>query len=231
MVAQAAGKTLTPCVLELGGKCPTIIDKSANVDNAAKQIASIKFSNAGQLCVNCDYCLIHEDVYDKFIQRLIYWSKQMYTDNAKTSPYYSRMIHKAHCERTYNLLKGHESKIIWKSGEYDLNSKFIPPTIVENPDPESDLMQEEIFGPILPVLKFSQNSEVLKFIENRGRPLDLFYFGKLNTDLRYLVEEQTRSGSIVYNDVGMNFPQHHLPFGGIGDSGYGITKGIHNITY
>lgn len=231
IVAATASKHLTPCVLELGGKCPAIVDACADLNGAAMRIASGKWQNSGQVCISSDYCMIHEDVYEEFKELLVSATKKICSENAEHNPYFGRMIHKAHCKRTWEMLGNEHTKIIFQAGKYDLDNKFLPPTIIENVSPESLLMQEEIFGPILPILKFSTKEFLVREIEAKGRPLAIYYFGENGSATKKHLQDNTRSGQFVTNDVSYQFINHHLPFGGVGDSGYGTTKGIHGNVF
>ena len=224
IIASCAGKNLVPCILELGGKCPVVIDDTANCDLAAKRIANWKFINTGQICVSADYLLVHEAVYEQFKEKFIYYCKKYFKADAKDSKIYGRMIHRAHCERTWNLLKGHEDKIIYRGGKPDFDNLFLPPTIIEDPPMDSELMNEEIFGPIISIKKFSQKQEVIDIINARGRPLVIYYFGNTNSEMNQDLLNKTRSGSYAANECGFNLINSALPFGGTGDSGYGCLN-------
>ena len=142
---------------------------------------------------------------------------------------YSRLIHEAHVKRTESLLKGHEEKIIAKYGEIDAKDRFFPPTLLLEPDINSTLMKEEIFGPILPIYPYDSPMDVIKFINSGSRPLTVYYYGQPDSIVRQRLEENTTSGSFVVNECIIHFAISTLPFGGIGDSGYGTTHGEHGI--
>lgn len=228
-VAMAAAKNQTPCVLELGGKCPVIVDNSAHLEIAAKRIASAKWMNCGQLCISADYTFVHEDVYDAFKSKVIEYAKTFYGANAKEHPYYGRIIADFHFDYLKSMLDGQGDKVIYISGELDKSAKFFPPTIVENPSDDSKIMKEEIFGPILPQIKYKTKEDILRRINNNGRPLTVYYFGDNNSEMKQYLRDSTRSGMFVTNDVAVHFLNNNLPFGGIGDSGYGTTKGEHGF--
>lgn len=143
----------------------------------------------------------------------------------KNNVNYSRLIHEAHVKRTCDLLKGHEDKIAAKYGEIDVADKFFPPTILIEPDVKSQVMQEEIFGPILPIYPYDNVIDVIDFIRKQARPLAVYYYGDPNSVVRQRLEESTVSGGFVCNDSIIQFAISSLPFGGIGDSGYGTTHG------
>jgi aldehyde dehydrogenase (NAD+) len=161
-------------------------------------------------------------VKDKFVQELKNQVTEQWGSDPKTNELYGRLIHEAHVKRTVDMLKGHEDKIIAKYGEVDVKDKFFPPTIVLNPDLNTQLMKEEIFAPILPVFDFDSSKEVISFLLKQGRPLGVYYFGDPQSALRHELEENTVSGGFVVNDCGVHYD---LPFGGVGDSGYGSIHG------
>lgn len=163
---------------------------------------------------------------DKFVQALKNQVTAQFGSEPKTNHNYSRLIHEAHVKRTVDMLKGHEDKIIAKYGEVDVKDKFFPPTIVLNPDTNTQLMQEEIFGPILPVFDYDSPVDVISFIRKQARPLAVYYYGDPNSIVRQRLEEGTCSGGFVVNDSVIQFAISSLPFGGIGDSGYGTTHGL-----
>lgn len=143
----------------------------------------------------------------------------------KNCPNYSRLIHEAHVKRTEGMLKGHEDKIAAKYGEVDVQNKFFPPTLLIEPDQNTQLMQEEIFGPILPIYAYESPIDVIKVIQKGARPLAVYYYGEPSSIVRQRLEENTHSGAFVCNDSVIHFAINSLPFGGIGDSGYGTTHG------
>jgi len=127
------------------------------------------------------------------------------------------------------MLDEQEDKVIYASGMLDRENNFIPPTIVENPSDDSKIMKEEVFGPILPLLKYKNKEEIMRRVNSNGRPLTVYYFGDNDTEMKKYLLENTRSGNFVTNDVAVHFLNNNLPFGGIGDSGYGTTKGEHGF--
>lgn len=225
LVAQAASKNLYPCILELGGKSPAVVDCNCDLDLTAKKIAYTKWLNNGQVCVDVDYCLIHGKVYDEFIKLLKHYTEKFYGKDAINNKWYSRMIHTAHAENTWKLLEGlkENNQIIYQGGKPDTANKFLPPTIVEIGDNDLDkpIMQNEIFGPILIVKKFNRQDEVIDLINSKGRPLVIHYFGNVDSPFMKNLVTRTRSGSVVTNDVIFPTLNNKMPFGGIGDSGMG----------
>lgn len=197
------------------------------VELRSTRIISGKFTNCGQVCLAPDYIYVHREILNPLINEFKKQIELQYGKNPKENPGYSRLIHEAHVNRTESLLKGHEEKIIAKYGEIDAKNRFFPPTLLLEPDLNSTLMKEEIFGPILPIFPYDSPLEVIKFINNGSRPLAVYYYGQPDSIVRQRIEENTTSGSFVVNDSIVQFAIATLPFGGIGDSGYGVTHGEH----
>ena len=218
MVMEAAAKHLTPVVLELGGKSPCIIDKTANLHIAAKRVAWGKSLNAGQTCIAPDYLMIHEDVKDQFLKLLVKEWKHLLTKNPQKAKHFVRIVSDKALDRLIGYLN---DGTIYHGGHYDKSERFLEPTILTNVSPDAPVMQEEIFGPIFPVLTFTQLDEVISFINNREKPLALYYFG--TNDKKIL--RHTSSGGTCINDVIMHIVNHKTPFGGVGNSGMGAYHG------
>lgn len=226
IIAGCAAKNLTPCILELGGKCPTIVDHTAKLELCAKRIASNKFLNSSQTCVAPDYIFVHAKIKTKFIEELKKQITKMYGKNPKTSCTYSRLVHELHTNRTVSLLELNKDKIIYGDiKEIDVKQKYFPPILIDEPNTESELMNEEIFGPILPIMTYNRPQDVIEFINSRPRPLAVYYFGEPNSIFSQRLRERTFSGAFLTNDSTIHFTHPELPFGGIGDSGYGTTHG------
>jgi len=236
IVAAEAGKNLTPCILELGGKCPTIVDKTANLDQAAAKIVFGRFSNSGQTCVATDYILVHDDVSSDFkktfTQKLVHELKKSFA--GKSEKYLDSdkgcIINDNHVERIKSYLnEDHEGKVLFgvknKEELKDIKNNWVPPTIIEDPKLDSKIMTEEIFGPILPIISVSNIQEAIKFINQRPKPLALYYFGCNIRGNGKLVRNKTSSGAFVQNEVGFQAVHPYLPFGGVGESGYGSYHG------
>ena len=218
MVMEAAAKNLTPVVLELGGKSPCIIDKTANLSVAAKRVAWGKALNAGQTCIAPDYLMIHEDVKEQFLQLLIKEWNHLLGTNPQGAKHFVRIVNDKALERLIGYLK---DGTIYHGGNYDKSERYLSPTILTDVSPDAPVMQEEIFGPIFPVLTFKQIEEVITFVNHREKPLALYYFGKDDqTVLRH-----TSSGGTCINDVIMHIVNHKVPFGGVGNSGMGAYHG------
>ena len=218
MVMEAAAKHLTPVVLELGGKSPCIIDKTANLSVAAKRIAWGKALNAGQTCIAPDYLMIHEDVKDKFLKLLVKEWKHLLTKNPQEAKHFVRIVNDKALDRLIGYLN---DGTVYHGGRYDKSERFLEPTILTNVSPDAPVMQEEIFGPIFPVLTFKHIDDVISFVTKREKPLALYYFG---TDDKKILRH-TSSGGTCINDVIMHIVNHKTPFGGVGNSGMGAYHG------
>lgn len=218
MVMEAAAKHLTPVILELGGKSPCIIDKTANLPIAAKRVAWGKSLNAGQTCIAPDYLMIHEDVKDQFLKLLVKEWKHLLTKNPKKAKHFVRIVNEKALDRLIGYLN---DGTIYHGGHYDKSERFLEPTILTNVSPDAPVMQEEIFGPIFPVLTFKHLDEVISFVTHREKPLALYYFG--TNDKKIL--RHTSSGGTCINDVIMHIVNHKTPFGGVGNSGMGAYHG------
>ena len=220
-VMAAAAQHLTPVTLELGGKCPTIVCSDANIELAAKRIAWGKFLNAGQTCVAPDFVLVQSGVREPFLAALKESLSAFYGADARFSTDYGRIVNARHFERLVDYLC--EGKI-FHGGAHDATDRFIAPTILTNVALESPVMQEEIFGPILPVLEFEQLDDALALLRGKSTPLALYIFtGSRPTAARVLAE--TRSGGTCINDVVSHMIGTGLPFGGLGASGLGAYHG------
>ena len=225
MVMEAASKHLTPVVLELGGKSPCIIDQDADLKVAAKRVAWGKALNAGQTCIAPDYLMIHEDVKDKFLKLLVKEWKHLLTKDPQKAKHFVRIVSDKALDRLISYLPNSQAPIaygqIYHGGHYDRAERYLSPTILTNVSPDAPVMQEEIFGPIFPVLTFKQIEEVTEFVAKRERPLALYYFGKKGD---YILHH-TISGGTCINDVIMHIVNHDMPFGGVGNSGMGTYHG------
>jgi len=220
-VMASAAKHLTPVTLELGGKCPAIVCADAAIEQAAKRIAWGKFMNAGQTCVAPDFVLVQRGVRDAFVTALKKSLREFYGEDASKSADYGRIVNARHFKRLGNYLR--DGKII-HGGEQDANDLFLAPTILTEVLPESPVMQEEIFGPILPVLDFDNLDDALAMLRERPTPLAFYVFTRDRaTQARVLAE--TRSGGACVNDVVSHMIGAGLPFGGLGESGMGAYHG------
>lgn len=220
-IAKAAAGNLTPVTLELGGKNPCIIDKNANLQIAAKRIVWGKFINAGQTCIAPDYLLIHKGVKTKFIRLLQQEIINAYGEDPKLSPDFTRIINKKHFFRLVGMID--EAKTI-TGGIHDEESLYIAPTLIDEPSFDSAIMKDEIFGPLLPLISYENESDLEKIISKYEKPLSLYVF----TDDKAFAERAIRKfsfGGGCINDTVVHFSNKRLPFGGVGNSGIGAYHG------
>lgn len=221
IVLEAATKHLTPVVLELGGKNPAVVDKDAKLKVAARRIVWGKLINAGQTCIAPDYLFIHEDIKDAFLKQIVTAIKEAVSDNPKTSSDYASIINDDAIKRLKTLLQDSE---VYYGGEVDATKHYFGPTILNDVKPSSNVMQSEIFGPILPVLYFKELREVIDFVNHGEKPLAAYYFGE-NKQQQNTFLNNTFSGDAGINELIMHFTNLNLPFGGVGYSGMGSYHG------
>lgn len=232
-VMEAASQNLSGITLELGGKSPVIIDKSANLADAARKINWGKFINAGQTCVAPDYVLIHEDREVEFLSLLGMEIERRYgndSEKRKTNPDFPRLINDRHATRLINLLN-HSKKQgleVFFGGDYDAETHYMEPTVLRRIPPDSEIMQEEIFGPILPVVSYSELDQAIAYINQKPNPLALYLFSRSKSTIRRVIS-RTRAGSSCINNVVVQFNQNHLPFGGVNHSGFGKAHGFYGF--
>ena len=220
VVMQAASKYLTPVVLELGGKSPCIVDEDANINIAAKRIAWGKTINAGQTCIAPDYILVHTSVKEALIQQISQSIDEMFGNSIEESKYYPRIVNPEAFTRLSKLMK---NGIMRYGGKTNAETLFIAPTIIDEISSTDAIMQEEIFGPLLPILTYNTIDEAIEFVNSNEKPLAFYYFGKNKKakDILY----QTTSGGACINDTLMHITNNKLPFGGVGNSGMGKYHG------
>jgi aldehyde dehydrogenase (NAD+) len=227
IVMSAAAKHLTSVTLELGGKSPTIIDKTANIDKAAKKIVWGKYLNAGQICVAPDYILINESIKAKFVEACKKWIKQFYSEQPENSKSYARIVTDKH----FNRLKSHLENAnsldaeIEIGGEVDANSKYIAPTLVSNLKDKATLLEDEIFGPILPIITYKTLDEAIIYINAKERPLALYIYSKSRANIKKVIQNTRAGGTCINNNV-IHYANHNLPFGGTNNSGIGKSHGF-----
>ena len=221
IIYQAAAKFLTPVTLELGGKSPCIVDEDIHLEYAASRITWGKFINCGQTCIAPDYLLVNKKIKDKLLIAIKKTLKDFYGEDPSKSADYPRIINARHFNRLKNYLSS--GKIVI-GGESNEDDKYISPTILENVTADSLVMQEEVFGPILPVIEYNKIEEAIQFINERSKPLALYVFSK-NDELVKQVLTQTSSGGSCVNDTVMHIANSQLRFGGVGDSGVGGYHG------
>ena len=221
LVMQAAAKHLTPVTLELGGKSPTIVDASANVKVAARRIAWGKFINAGQTCVAPDYVLAHRSIVDELVAEIGNSVTDFFGSDPQQSRDYSRIVSDRHFDRLAAMLASGTAAV---GGVADAESRYIAPTVLVDVDCTTTIMNEEIFGPLLPVISVDSMQQAIEFVNNRPHPLALYVFAEDSTVSDQVVADTT-SGGVTVNGTIMHITSPHLPFGGIGESGTGAYHG------
>lgn len=221
IVMEKAAKHLTPFSLELGGKSPCIVDESANLKVAAKRIAFGKFLNAGQTCVAPDYLYIHESVKDEFLKHLKEAIVSTYTEKPLNDIHLGKIINKKHFDRLVTLLKDQNVLV---GGQYDESILKIEPTVLDRIDEENIIMEDEIFGPILPVLTYSNIDDVIEYINSQPNPLAFYLFTSKKEYEQKLIAHCNFGGGCI-NDTVVHVASEHLPFGGVGESGMGNYHG------
>jgi len=232
IVMTAAAKHLASVTLELGGKSPTIVDETANIKRAAKRITWGKWMNNGQTCIAPDYIYVHRSKSDELVAELEKNIKVYYGDDASKSESYARIVSDGHTERINGLLKDvaanpQNGNIVF-GGITGIEDRYISPTIVVNPSMDSKLMQQEIFGPVLPVMLYDNLDEVINFINSREKPLALYIYSNKNSNINKIVN-YTSSGGVLINDNLVHFFHNELPFGGANNSGIGKSHGFYGF--
>jgi aldehyde dehydrogenase (NAD+) len=225
IIAKAAAKNLTPTTLELGGKSPCIVDETAPIGITAKRLVWGKFLNCGQTCIAPDYLLVHQSIKEKLTQELILQIEKAFGNNQQDSSDYGRIAHTTHFKKLKNSL---QSQNILYGGQTDKKDLFFGPTLVNNPPLDSELMQEEIFGPILPIITYDEEKEIHYILEKRERPLAFYVFSKRKKFINKLFNRYSFGGGVA-NDSIIQFANDNLPFGGIGHSGMGAYHGKHSF--
>ena len=221
IIMKKAAENLTPVTLELGGKSPCIVDKDAKLEMSAKRLVWGKFLNAGQTCVAPDYLYVHKDVKEKFLGYLVNEIKNQFGENIKESKDFNRLVNL----RTIERLKAYMSDgDIFFGGSYNDKELYFEPTILINIKENSKIMEEEIFGPILPVLEFEDIKTVINYVNEREKPLALYYFSEDQNKIE-MVLNSTSSGGVTINDTIIHVASSDLPFGGVGSSGIGSYHG------
>lgn len=221
IIAKAAAKHLTPITLELGGKNPCIIDETANLKLAAKRIVWGKFLNAGQTCIAPDYILIQEKMKSHFIDFMKNEITNAYGENPKDSPDFARIINEKNWHRLVSMI---ETEKIITGGKTDVEDCYISPTLIEENNLDSLLMQEEIFGPLLPIITYKDEKEIDKIISKYEKPLALYVFTDDKKFAKKTILEHSFGGGCI-NDTAVHFANKKLPFGGVGHSGIGAYHG------
>lgn len=220
VVMRAAAENLTPVVLELGGKSPVVVDRSANIAVAAKRIAWGKTLNAGQTCIAPDYLLIHREVKEQFIEAFKRALVELHGEDVQQSKHYVRMVTSKAFERVSGYLN---DGVVRHGGRTDAADRYIEPTLLDNVSVDGAVMREEIFGPVLPIIEIESVDEAIGFINKREKPLALYVFAE--DGVAKHVVEHTSSGGACINDVIMHIANERMPFGGVGNSGMGRYHG------
>lgn len=229
VVMREAAENLTSVTLELGGKSPTIVDETANLSTSAKRIVFGKFLNNGQTCVAPDYILIHRNVKDSFIEHLKKEVVKMFGDNGtinEDSKSYSRLINQKHFNRITQLIKDSvaEGAVIEMEGKSNEKVFFLHPTVLSNVSLNSRIMEEEIFGPVLPIITYNSEEEAINLINSKPKPLALYVFSERKSFQKKIIN-QTSAGTTCINDCVIQFAHPNLPFGGVNNSGIGKSHG------
>jgi len=225
-IMKAASANLTPVTLELGGKSPVILDSHVNLDVAARRLCWAKFTvNAGQTCVAPDYILVTKDMEKPLLEKMAATLKEFYGNNPKATADYSRIINERHTQRVAALIEGHD---VFVGGEVDVEDRYIAPTILTNVDTNAKVMQEEIFGPVLPIVPVDSVEQAIDFINDRPKPLALYIFSN-SSATQDKVLKNTFSGGVAINDAILQVVCPELPFGGVGESGMGAYNGKHTF--
>ncbi|HDC9876386.1 TPA: aldehyde dehydrogenase [Staphylococcus aureus] len=227
IVYQAASENLVPVTLEMGGKSPVIVDETANIKVASERICFGKFTNAGQTCVAPDYILVHESIKDDLITALSKTLREFYGQNIQQSPDYGRIVNLKHYHRLTSLLNSEQMNIVF-GGHSDEDERYIEPTLLDHVTSDSAIMQEEIFGPILPILTYQSLDEAIAFIHQRPKPLSLYLFSEDENATQRVINELSFGGGAI-NDTLMHLANPKLPFGGVGASGMGRYHGKYSF--
>ena len=225
IVMQAASQHLTPCTLELGGKNPCIVDEDIDLEKTAKRIVWGKFFNAGQTCIAPDYVLVHASMKPAFIKKIAEIIKKFYGEKPQDSADYARIINSNHFERLCGLM---ENSDIVCGGETNNGFKYIAPTIINNVSWDDNIMQEEIFGPLLPVLSFESFDDMIPLLQSKPKPLALYVFSRQRDNIKKVLY-QLSSGSVCINGAFSQVVSFSLPFGGVGNSGMGRYHGKYSF--
>ncbi|XP_012679554.1 aldehyde dehydrogenase family 3 member A2-like [Clupea harengus] len=225
LVMEAAARHLTPVTLELGGKSPCYIDKDCDLSVACRRITWGKFANCGQTCIAPDYILCEPGIQDRVVEEIQRTLLEFYGEDPKSSPDYGRIINQHHFDRVIALLEG---STVTVGGKNNREECYIAPTVLRDVSPHARLMQEEIFGPVLPIVPISGVDEAIRFINDREKPLALYVFSQDKKVIKRMLSE-TSSGGVTVNDVIMHYTINSLPFGGVGNSGMGVYHGKHTF--
>ena len=225
IVQRAAAEHLTPTVLELGGKSPAIVTAKADLDLTARKLAWGKFFNAGQTCVAPDYAYVHESIYDAFLEAMKKQIQEFYGARPQESQSFARIIHHRHFDRLVGLL---DSKKVFCGGQVHRETRFIEPTLMSGVTWEDPVMKQEIFGPILPVLRYSSLNDLYLFWKTQPKPLAAYFFSESSEEQKAFIRQLSFGGGVI-NDCVIHVGNSHLPFGGVGSSGMGNYHGYESL--
>jgi len=232
VVMAAAAKNLTSVTLELGGKSPTIIDESADLELAAKNTLWAKFTNNGQTCIAPDHVYVHSAVKDAFIKQCVDTLNTVYGQDAQKveSPDLARIVNPRHVARVKGLLDDATSRgaRIITGGQYDENKRYIAPTLLDGIPDDAEIMSEEIFGPLLPIISFTQIDRVIARINADPKPLALYVWSRNKENIKKVMQQTTSGGACINHSV-VQFLHGNLPFGGVNNSGIGSGHGYHGF--
>ncbi len=233
VVMKAAAENLTSVTLELGGKSPTLVTESANAKEAAQRIAVTKFINNGQTCIAPDYILAHTSIAADLIKELKVQIPALFgglNKNIADSADYARIVNEKHFARLSDLLREAESKgaKVETGGAMDFSQRFIDPVVLSNVSRQSRIMEEEIFGPILPIITYNLLDEAIDYVNSKPKPLALYIFGSNRSEISR-IKKETSSGSVCINDCAIQFLHPNLPFGGVNTSGIGKSHGYYGF--
>lgn len=221
IVMKAAAEHLTPVTLELGGKSPCVVEPDIHIEHSAKRIIWGKFINAGQTCIAPDYLLVHRQIKEELIEAMKAVLREFYGENPAESSDYARIVSEKHFNRLSQFLDN--GKII-VGGETDAKNRYIAPTLLDGVNWDDPVMEEEIFGPILPILEYDSLEDAIDQVNSRPKPLALYLFSKNKTKQKQVLQE-TSAGGVTLNDTIVHIASTELPFGGVGESGMGAYHG------
>lgn len=231
IVMSAAAKHLASVTLELGGKSPCIVDETANIKKSAEKIAWGKFINNGQTCIAPDYVLVHKSIENEFVKEMNKAIKSMYGDDAKVSNDYCRIVNNRHFNRLNGLLEESigQGADVAMGGQTDGSENYISPTLLTNVNNTMKIMNEEIFGPLLPIMSYSNNEEAIAQIKNREKPLAMYINSGKESNIKYFMDNSSAGGTVI-NDCVIHYGHTEIPFGGVNNSGIGKSGGVWGFT-
>lgn len=229
-IMEAAAKHLSGLTLELGGKSPAIVDGDADIKQTVNTLIWGKMVNLGQTCIAPDYLLLHKSIEKEFIKTFMERMQKVFGVDSSQSPHLARMVNQRHFDRVKNLIEDARTKgaEVLMGGNYVEEERFIAPTLLCNIPADALILQEEIFGPVFPIIIFKDYSEAKQIINGGEKPLSMYVFSKKTNALKYF-EQHTSSGAIVTNEVLVHMMHPNLPFGGINHSGMGQSSGIYGF--